>query len=540
MRGLLILLAFCVIARGADFPVPFRTPIQSSAQPKAAPTTVVVPPQPTTVTPTLQPPPDVVGPPPVFPKPETPRQLPNKAPPISTRLSSPKEELHAAALDMHQLLQAYPDLIVKDAKGRGICDIRYFTLYDVAPARRQEVRDALFFWVNSLSSRTAKIRRPELVPDTDGLLYRIYLSHYNWSAASWEAVAATDNTFQVPWVDRRDYEYAHYYGGNVLLRASWFIDSASDTNRNPAYYQLLYSNVVVTRNGKKVNLAGQPPANDKEFQEAWFVDLKAAKDFEIDKGAIIPDGTSLVAWHNRHLWRVPTLFGSVWQTFDINEKVDLKQAALRDFVETRFPQEWDASEYIASMPNGLQAYLLSDGKGNRVEFADPQVATEKDSALSRHSVTVRTSQSCVVCHSTGMLHFREFLPELFEGGVDLKVKDKAAQEREQAYFLSNIAQSVDEDSYRYSKAVAACNGLSAKDSTRAFANTINWYRDPVDLEQAARDCGTTVATLKAALSFSGKGRLGAMATQGRPIPRWMWDTTHFGEAMMLLEQWHSH
>ncbi len=485
-------------------------------------------------------PPDVVGPPPVFPKPDAQRQLTPAAPPISTRLSSPRAELNAAANDLYRLLQAYPELAVRDATGRSICDVRYFTLYDVAPARRQEVRDALFFWVNSLSARKAKIRRPELVPDTDGLLYRVYLSYYDWSAESWEEVAKTDSTFQLPWVDRRDYAYMHYYAGNALLRASWFIDASSDTNRNQAYYRLLYSNVQVTRNGKKVSLAGQPPANDKEFQEAWFVDLKAAKDFEIDKGAIIPDGTSLVALHNRHLWRVPTLFGSVWQTFDVAEKIDPKEAALRDFVEVRFPQQWDASEYIASMPNGLQAYMLSDGKGKRVEFADPQVATEKDSALSRHSVTVRTSQSCVVCHSTGMLHFREFLPELLDGGVDLKVKDKAAQEREQAYFLSNIAQSVDEDSYRYAKAIAACNGLNSKDSTRIFANTINWYRDPVDLDQAARDCGTTVATLKAALSFSGKGRLGAMATQGRPIPRWMWDATHFSEAMLLLAQWHSH
>jgi hypothetical protein len=234
------------------------------------------------------------------------------------------------------------------------------------------------------------------------------------------------------------------------------------------------------------------------------------------------------------------LFGAYWQTFDVLEKTAAKDVTLRDFVETRFPKEWDASEYIVSMPNGLQAYLLADGKGKRLEAADPAIAQEKESPLSRHSVAVRTSQSCVACHSNGILHFREFLPEIFESGVDLKVKDKAAQEREQDYFLSNIARSVDEDSYRYFKAVADCNGLSATDNVRGYVNTINWYRDPVNLEQAARDCGTSVATLKAALSYSAKGRLGTMATQGRPIPRWMWDSIHFPEAMLLLEQWYKH
>lgn len=444
--------------------------------------------------------------------------------------SSPEAEVHAVALDLYRSGQG--NLV--DARGQHVLsEYRYLSLYAVPASLRDSVRRSMFFWVNSLSRR-GKIYRPEPVPDTGNLLYRIRLSNYSWTPEAWETVSGLDPFFRLPIVAARDYEYMRYAAGNAIIRADWFVDTCSDTNESPSYYTLLYASAQVTRNGKLISLNGNPPATATEFREVWGVDLNQLKRFEgLDRGAIIPDETSIVAFHNRILWRVPTVTGYYWQTFDVKEST-----GLRDFTETRFPKQWDANEYIVSMNNGLQAYLLSDNKDKRVEFADPFVA--RDDTLAKSAHVVRTSQSCVFCHSTGILPTRDFLTETTVGGVTLYEYDPKIGQREEEFYLNGTNQKVMLDQYGYAVAVGACNGLSPKDTTREFIKTISFYRAPITVEQAARECGTTVEQLKAALSWTTKGRLAAMATQNVPIPRRTWDKDVYAEAMLLLREYQRH
>ncbi len=60
-----------------------------------------------------------------------------------------------------------------------------------------------------------------------------------------------------------------------------------------------------------------------------------------------------------------------------------------------------ASEIIASLPNGLQMYVLTDGKGNRVNDADIGIVRDVESMVSPAPV-IRNSISCQRCHASGI------------------------------------------------------------------------------------------------------------------------------------------
>jgi hypothetical protein len=61
---------------------------------------------------------------------------------------------------------------------------------------------------------------------------------------------------------------------------------------------------------------------------------------------------------------------------------------------------FDASETIASLPNGLQAYGLWDAAGNRLDFALLEVVRDTSSPI---DATIRNGNSCSRCHNAGLI-----------------------------------------------------------------------------------------------------------------------------------------
>lgn len=416
---------------------------------------------------------------------------------------------------------------------------RYFDLSDVPRKLLPAATASLHFWCNSMSSGR-HVNRPQPVPNTDNRLYWIYLDWYKWTPKAWEEVALEDPYFREPIVPSNStglYYLKATTVSNPIIRGSWFVYYSSDTSLflkpgevradNAFYYRLLYAQSKFTRkkDGKEIEVKGEPPENETEFQQHWKVDLNILKDFPIDKGAIVDEGASGVALQNRVLWRVRTPIGHYWKTFDVFATV-----GDQDFVETLFPKKVDAGEHIAVDDKGAQHYLLTNGEGQRTEFADPRAARDR---TDQHRGIVVTAKSCAICHSEGIRPFQDDLTKLLESGVDLRTKDYAA-ERIETFFLGNLERLVKRDNEDYSDFVAACNGLDTETNATQFNQFRSWYELPITLDQASRELGSTPVELEAALSRGTKGRLGRLTTDRRPIPRVTWERGLFQEAGLLL------
>lgn len=61
----------------------------------------------------------------------------------------------------------------------------------------------------------------------------------------------------------------------------------------------------------------------------------------------------------------------------------------------------DASEIIFTLPNGFQAYVLTDAAGNRLNFADPNVVI--DTATPLGNKIINAGNSCGRCHNQGLI-----------------------------------------------------------------------------------------------------------------------------------------
>ena len=469
--------------------------------------------------------------------------------------------------------------------------IRYFDLSGVPRAVIPIATASLFFGTNS-AARTTVTYVPRAVPNTDNRIFWIDLCWFNWTAETWENISEEDPYFREPIIPSDSKALAFLKSetnANPVLRWDWLCFYAYDNtqflklgetfNEKAFYYQLVYSNVVFTREVKekkevieeiteyktvrkqvydsrfngyviqevqepvkkqnkrveekvvKKKVKGVGPANVKEFQDAWKVDFSVLKDFPIDQGVMINAGRSGVSYENRVMWRIRTAIGTYWRTFDV-----LRSVGDQDFVETPFPKGFDAGEHIIQDARGCQFYHLSDGKDMSVDFGDPRIVKDHVSGAR----VLLTASSCIHCHDNGIIGFKNEHRRLAEIGVKLKAVDYNRAERFAQFYLQDrkMQKYVGQDQTEYAEFVRDCNGLTTSENATQFGKFRAWYLKPVDLEQAAREIGCDKQELSDAIGYQGtKGRLGALVLDNTPIPRQTWERGVFQEAALLLIEW---
>lgn len=432
--------------------------------------------------------------------------------------------------------------------------IRYFSLHDVPRQRMPAVTSTLFLACNS-SARIPITQRPRAVPNTDNRLFWIDLAWFNWSPESWEEVAQLDYVYREPIIpsDSKGLDYLkNYTKANAVVNASWFnfyvtdngealdLENGKTFNEKAPHYRLLYSNVEFERDGKKIKGVG--PRTVAEFEAAWKVDFSVLKEFPIDKGALVDAGFSGVAWNDRILWRVRTAIGVYLRTFDV-----FRVSGDQDFVETPFPKKFNGGEHIVQDDRGAQFYLLSDGKGNVVDFANPFLV--RGDPTSAHNTVLVTSRSCIHCHDTGILNFRNEHELLNKSGTVLKANNYAKAERFNQFYLQKAKMNrlIQGDQENYASFIRDATGLTTEQNVQNFASSRNWYSSPVTMEQAAREHGVTTLELETALAIgvgtrekpegTVSGRLGRLALEGQPIPRHAWEDKGYRDSGLILLEW---
>lgn len=462
--------------------------------------------------------------------------------------------------------------------------IRYLSLYNIPQADRPKVGEIVSFLVNSMGTRR-RMYIPLFVGDGEQTVIRININNYEWEPGAWDSLATNGSgpkkqpepyfnvyidqvtasttpkkviksvtkTRQVqqviqgrlylveetyteqievdaqvssdvvtkkifstaPWLDKAAIEYLKKYTTSdmPIMRADWFIVNASMA---PAYYDFL-------RLGK----------TQKDFEKLIFADeAKAKLARSQDKGVVVTSG---VARNNRTLLRSPTFTGGYyWVSHDSKSSTNDRQ-----YVQNILHEKFDATEDIGTLPNGLQAYFLTDGTGKRLDFADSDIAVDN----SAHDRVVRSARSCIVCHSSGILPIDDEIRALTK---KLQNKDEVKlliAKKEDAYriddlFGSDLDEQIVKDQNLYAAAVGRANGLRPDVNAKQFQAIFNgYYEYLLDKETVARELALPPAELEKYIRISNDPVvLGLIRTPIRSVRRDQWERSY--QAMMLLVNAH--
>jgi serine/threonine-protein kinase len=285
--------------------------------------------------------------------------------------------------------------------------LRYFTLThlhnnpEVEDEDLRLTRAALSKAVNSLT-RSPRVTVPEPI-DPAATILAVDIRELGWDADLWRKVLG-------------EYPYGLDYKGSsspalvntqrtldklthgelVHLRADWFVATAT---RPPLYYDLLRLPKTVDeleRHVLRVNFL-------RNFQADQLV-----------RGGFQQSGVSgqnrLVERHDAELG------GYYWKSYDFKPRrarANLTRFPLGpEFAGNPYPKQafqHDGGEMIFGLPNGMQGYFLSDGKGKRIDEGPTDVVS--DALKTSGTPAIVNGTSCMHCHKFGTIGFTDTIRE---------------------------------------------------------------------------------------------------------------------------------
>jgi serine/threonine-protein kinase len=301
-----------------------------------------------------------------------------------------------------------------------------------------------------------------------------------------------------------------------LVRADWFVATAT---RPPLYHALL-----------------QLPKHAGELERQLGVDVAA--NFLRNELARAGFAQSGVSGQNRLVERHDARFQAYWKSYDF--KADNTRSALPQlplgpaFPGNPFPNQvftHDGGELIWHLPNGLQGYLLIDGRGNRID--EGPIAVVGDALKTSGTNAIVTGVSCMACHKHGMIPFKD---QVRDGTA---VQGEARRKVQRLYPEAKaMDEKVREDADRFLKALERATGPFLKvgadkakdirDFVEPVGEIARLYR-LVDLDLAMTAYELDVASpadLKALIAGSKRLRdlgLGVLLTAGGALKRSEWE-----------------
>ena len=262
--------------------------------------------------------------------------------------------------------------------------MRYFSIVHLYNAgigddELETYRRGLSKLVNSLSWGSS-IEVPQAV-DVSKTIYRIDIRHYEWESESWDRIAE-----EFPYKIAYDFETYETVVRETqalvpIVNTDWFVTAAAVP---PLYHDLL-----------------EMPETDLELESLLGINVE----LNIERGRVVRAGfnRSGVSGNNRMIERHRTLEGPYWKSYDFGE-VDGAASRRNIFERPLGPGqndgfEHDGGELIFPLPNGLQAYMLVDGKGKRINKG-PITIVRDDKRPDRQVVN---GLSCMSCHARGII-----------------------------------------------------------------------------------------------------------------------------------------
>jgi len=280
-----------------------------------------------------------------------------------------------------EMILTMRDDIRKLQPGRDHKFIRYFTLTHLYNANfsddeLQTYRNALSKLINSLSwGRVIVVPRPI---DKARTIFRIDLRDYKWNEKVWETVVGASPYNILFSSEVFDHLTHHTLTKMPFVRGDWFVAAAS---RPPLYHAVL-----------------QLPRTDLELEKQLRVDV--VEDIRQERVARAGFNGSGVSRNNRLIERHSTGYGAYWKSYDFANNVGRENLFERPFGpggKNGFKQA--GGEILFNLPNGLQAYLLVDGHGNRIDKGPTNIVSDPRQA----DRAVVNGVSCMSCHHKGII-----------------------------------------------------------------------------------------------------------------------------------------
>jgi hypothetical protein len=380
---------------------------------------------------------------------------------------------------------------------------RYFVLTPLYNAGLADedlavTRQALSKLVNSLSWH------PRLTPprplDAAQTLFRIDLRDYLWRDErvvfdAWERLVA-EYPYRLPPDDPRARAWKALAGTEQpYLRGDWFLATAS---RPPLYQALL-----------------QLPLTDRDLERQLRVDA----DLDLRQRRLVRSGFngSGIARHNRLLERHDAAHGAYWHSYDFSDNLDRQNLFERPLGpqagENRFQHA--GGEIIFNLPNGLQAYLLVDGNGRRIDRAPVEIVSDPR----RPDKLVETGLSCLGCHVHGVMPKADQIRAHVEKNPQAFSRDD--QDLIRALYVpeARFQALVEEDAERFRQALVRA-GVRPGEPEPVLAAALR-YEGEVDLRTAAAEVGLPAEEFASRLKRSGTlaRTLGPLNVTGGAVPR---------------------
>ena len=263
-------------------------------------------------------------------------------------------------------------------------------------------RAALVKTVNSLSNQP-DLYTPPLVPETADTVYAVDLRKLGWDQRPvWASIQSSYPYGLRPGNEQTDegerladlYREVSLFSGADLpvLRADWFIVNATQP---PLYHEILNLPTTLAALEEQLEFNLQRNFLEGRLQRSGFA-------------------RSGVSRQNRLLERhTSPRTKYFWISYDFlprRARGDLPRFPLGpQFDGHPFPAQafaHDGGEAIWSLPNGLQAYILLDAKGDRIDAGPIEVVFDRSAILGAPSII--NGISCMACHRAGMItEFRD-------------------------------------------------------------------------------------------------------------------------------------
>ena len=326
---------------------------------------------------------------------------------------------------------------------------RYFTmthLYNAGetPETLSDYRIALSKLVNSLSWKF-EITNPTPIDEAQTIFY-IDLRRYEWNniiTDVWTQIEqaypyniAFDPETQASLLEKLTHLQTETGSMVPFVHVDWFLATAS---LPPLYHDILGL-----------------PQTDRVLEAQLEVNvannIRNAPGIDVWRAGFNDSGVSS---NNRVVERHTSRYGAYWKSYDFAASVGSQNIFTHPLDFTH-----DGGEIIFNLPNGLQAYLLVDANGVRLDDAPIKIVSNPAAS----DPTVRNGLSCIGCHTQGMKKFEDSVRAAIEQDQNPPYnKEQALRLYPEQSVLDDL---VLKDTVRFQQALEKIGGPFADDASR--------------------------------------------------------------------------
>ena len=329
------------------------------------------------------------------------------------------------------------------------------------------------------------------------MVLRIDLRDYGWSADNW-ALLIQANGYDATLPSVQAVQAARLAGssGSPVLRADWFVKAAS---RHPLYEELLGlpDNAALL----EIALLGSTAAaiverDPRRVMRAGFNGSRVSGNNRLIERHEIPAGRRWEA--KAAVWDRAAAY---WKSYDFgsnNGRQNLFAFPLGPgSADDHFVH--DGGEIIFNLPNGLQAYLLVDGRDKRINPGP--IAIVSDRRRQAVSVEVVNAVSCMSCHAAGMIPKDDEVREHVLAAVrDAFSRDEIVRAMALYPERESFATAIAADRDRFLAALEAAE--AAGGTTEPITACVNLFDRELDVRLAAAELGLQAGTFQQRLGGS--------------------------------------